>query len=80
MRQSNKQHRQQRRIQEPIEVEPIDYAILDSISSPNPWTPKAEVAWLNEVCKLPVEEIYRRFPPLRKPSNVRMRGKGMGWG
>lgn len=49
--------------------------ILDSIGSPNPWTPKAEDTWLEELSKITAKEIYRRFPPMKKPPNVQSRGK-----
>ncbi len=49
--------------------------ILDSIGSPNAWTPTVEDAWLQELGKLRAGEIYRRFPPFKKPGNVRRRGK-----
>lgn len=60
--------------------EPPDQDILDSIGSPNIWTPQKEDAWLLELKKIPAREIYRRFPPLRKPPSVRKRPKGIGWG
>jgi len=56
-------------------TEPVDQGVLDSIGSPNPWTPKTEDAWLLELGKLSVGEIYQRFPPLKKPGNVSFRGR-----
>lgn len=54
--------------------------ILDSIGNPNVWTPEVEDAWLKELQKVPTGEIYKRFPPLRKPPNVSRRGRSYGWG
>ena len=54
--------------------------VLDSIGSPNVWTPEIEDAWLQELHNIPAIEIYQRFPPMKKPPNVRSRGKGTGWG
>lgn len=81
MGQSEKK-KQKRRIQERemVEIEPPDQEILDSIGSPNVWTPKAEDAWLEELRKITAREIYSRFPPMRKPPNVSKRGKSSGWG
>lgn len=82
MSQSRKNKQQKRRIKEiePSEREPPDQKVLDSIGSPNVWTPDVEDAWLKELGKIPSGEIHRMFPPMRKPSNVRKRGKGSGWG
>lgn len=79
---TEKKKKQGKRIKarEPVKREPPDQKILDSIGSPNPWTPEAEDAWLKELHKLPAEEIYRRFPPCKKPPSVRKRGSGSGWG
>jgi hypothetical protein len=63
-----------------VKVDPPDQEVLDSIGSPNVWTPKAEDAWLNELHKIPNGEIPRRFPPMRKPPSVGKKGKGSGWG
>ena len=63
-----------------IKADPPDQTILDSIGSPNAWTPKIEDAWLQELRKISAAEVYRRFPPIRKPPNVGKRGKGSGWG
>jgi hypothetical protein len=52
--------------------------ILDSIGNPNAWTPEVEDRWLKELRKIPAGEIYRRYPPLKKPMNVRKRGKTYG--
>lgn len=55
-------------------------AILDFIGSPNAWTPKIEDVWLKELRKLSAIDIYRRFPPIKKPPNVGRRGRNYGWG
>jgi len=57
-----------------------DETILDSIGSPNAWTPAREEAWHRELDKLKAREIYRRFPPLKKPPSARKRASGSGWG
>lgn len=77
-----KNNKQTQRIKErePAKREPPDQEVLDSIGSPNVWTPEAEDAWLKELKKISAGEIYRRFPPLKKPPSVRKRGKGIGWG
>lgn len=61
-------------------TDPPDQTILDSIGSPNAWTPQTEDIWLEELNKMQAVEIYRRFPPLKKPPSVRKRGKSSGWG
>jgi len=61
-------------------TEPINYETLDSIGSPNAWTPIVEDCWMMEVRKLSGGEIYRRFPPMKKPPSVRHRAAGSGWG
>jgi len=82
MGQSSKKKKKQRRVQERERVkrDPPNQEVLDSIGSPNAWTPEAEDAWLQELRKVPAGEIYRRFPPMRKPPNVGKRGSGSGWG
>ena len=82
MSQSSKKKKQRRRVQEREQVdrEPLDQDVLDSIGSPNAWTPEAENAWLKELRKIPAGEIYSRFPPIKKPPSVRKRGTGSGWG
>lgn len=77
-----KKKQKQKKIQgrERIKIDPPNQEILDSIGSPNAWTPKAEDAWLQELRKITTEEIYRRFPPYKKPPNVRKRGKNNVWG
>jgi hypothetical protein len=82
MGRSEKKRRQRRRVQnrELVKLEPPNQEILDSIGSPNAWTPEAEDAWLKELRGIPAREIYQRFPPMKKPPNVRKRGKGSGWG
>lgn len=79
---SEKKRKQKRRIQdrELVEIEPPNQEILDSIGSPNVWTPEGEDAWLEELRKITAGEIYRRFPSARKPPSVQKRGKGSGWG
>lgn len=57
------------------QTKPPNQEILDSIGSPNVWTPQKEDAWLEELRNIPAIEIYRRFPPMKKPPNVRSRGK-----
>lgn len=69
-----KQDVQRRRVQQ-IKSEPPNQEILDSIGSPNAWTPEAEDAWLEELRKIPARIIHQRFPPMKKPSNVSRRGK-----
>lgn len=79
----NKKKKHQKQIikeQKPVKREPPNQEVLDSIGSPNAWTPDAEDAWLKELRKIPEGEIYSRFPPMKKPPNVRKRGKGSGWG
>lgn len=61
-----------------IEQEPPDQKILDLIGSPNPWTPEIEDTWLGELGKISAKEIYSMFPPIKKPSNVALRGKSSG--
>lgn len=84
MGQSEKRRKRQKKVQkrEQVKVEPPDQKILDSIGSPNVWTPEIEDAWLEELRRVPVGEIYRKFPPLKKPPSVRKRGQtqGSGWG
>jgi len=83
MGQSDKKKKKQKRQvkeREQEKKEPPNQEILDSIGSPNAWTPEAEDAWLKELRKVPAGEIYRRFPPIKKPPNVGKRGKGSGWG
>ncbi len=60
--------------------ESLNQEILDSIGSPNSWTPEVEDIWIKELQKLSSGEIYKRFPPIKKPPNVRKRPKGSGWG
>lgn len=79
---TNRRKRSQRRNQPKITIkkEPLDQEILDSIGNPNAWTPEREDIWINELQKLSASEIYKRFPPMKKPPNVRKRAKGSGWG
>lgn len=82
MGQSGKKKKQTRRIngRELVKREPPNQEVLDSIGSPNAWTPEIEDAWLQELRKIPSGEIHRRFAPMKKPPSVRKRGKGSGWG
>lgn len=84
MGQKSKNHKQKQknkdRQQNPTTREPLNNEILDSIGSPNAWTPAVEDIWINELHKMSAGEIYRRFPPIKKPPNVRKRPKGSGWG
>ena len=82
MSQSAKKKKKQRKIQQrnKVKLEPPDQKVLDSIGSPNAWTPEVEDAWLEELGKIPGGEIYSRFPPMKKPPSVRNRGAGSGWG
>ncbi len=66
--------------QNKAKTDPPNQEILDSIGSPNAWTPAMEDAWLLELRNISTEEIYRRFPPCKKPPSVRKRGKSNGWG
>lgn len=77
MSQSGKNHKKQQKNQN---RESPNQEVLDSIGNANVWTPKKEDAWLKELHKIPAGEIYRRFPPIRKPPNVSKRGKSSGWG
>lgn len=78
MSQSGKKRKQQ--LRERVKVDKPNQHVLDSIGDPNVWTPEIEDAWLKELRKIPAGEIYQRFPPMRKPPNVRKRGKNFGWG
>jgi len=64
----------------PAKTDPPNQEILDSIGSPNAWTPEIEDRWLKELWKITTGETYSRFPPMRKPPNVGKRGKNTGWG
>ena len=75
MGKNDKRHKQEHR-----KIDPPNQEILDSIGSPNVWTPKIEDAWLKELRKISTREIYQRFQPLKKPPSVRKRGRGSGWG
>jgi hypothetical protein len=63
-----------------IRTDPINRDVLFSIGSPNAWTPEREDSWIAELRKLSVGEIYRFFPPLKKPPTTRKRGKSFGYG
>lgn len=82
MSDTKRKKRQRRVIRErkQVKTEPPDQKILDSIGSPNVWTPETEDAWIEELRKISAGEIYRRFPPFKKPPSVRQRGTGSGWG
>jgi len=55
-------------------VEPLNPQIADLIGNPNVWTPEVEDVWHEELKKMTAVEIYSRFPPIKKPPNVRRRG------
>lgn len=69
---------QRERQQKRIKVESPDQKVLDSIGSPDAWTPETENAWIEELRKIPAGEIYKRYPPMKKPGNVSRRGKTHG--
>jgi len=48
----------------------IDKNILESINSPNPWSPESEDKWLRQLGKLSKREIYEQFPPMKKPPHI----------
>ena len=81
---SKKKKKQNQKVQyerqEKPKKEPPNEKILDSIGSPNVWTPEKEDAWHEELRGIPAGEIYRRFPPIKKPGNVGRRGKNNSWG
>lgn len=81
---SSKKKKQNNKIQyerqEKPKREPPNQKILDSIGSPNVWTPESEDAWHEELRGISTGEIYRRFPPIKKPGSVGRRGKNNGWG
>ncbi len=54
----------------------VDEQVLSSISDPNPWTPEREEAWLNQ----PPDALRDRFPPMTKPTHIKYRHTGPGWG
>ena len=58
----------------------LNKEVLNSVCSPNVWTPKSEDAWHRELNKITAGEIYSKFPPLKKPGNVSRRGRNYGWG
>jgi len=62
----------------PGPVDPPNQDILDSIGSPNAWTPQIGNRWLKELGKMSTGQIYQRFPPIKKPGNVSLRGKNNG--
>jgi hypothetical protein len=76
MSRSDKKKKQQQVVvkQDLISRKPPNQKVLDSIGSPNVWTPKLEDAWLLELNNIPMVDIWRRFPPMKKPGNVRSRG------
>lgn len=77
MRRNSKEKNQQQRTfnKGPIKKVLPNQTVLDSIGSPNAWTPETEEAWLEELDNIPRVEIYRRYPPMKKPNNVSRRGK-----
>lgn len=48
----------------------IDQEILESINSPNAWSPEVEDRWHRQLRNLPKKEIYERFPPMKKPPHI----------
>ena len=54
----------------------VNEEVLSSISDPNPWTPEKEDAWLRQ----PSDALRDRFPPMAKPTHVKYRHTGPGWG
>ncbi len=77
----NQKKKNQRRIvleRQQVIREPLDQDILDSIGNPNIWTPEIEDAWMGELQKMSAREIHNRFPPMRKPGNVSLRGRSLG--
>lgn len=81
---SKKKKKQNQKVQyerqEKPKREPPNEKILDSIGSPNVWTLEKEDAWHEELRGIPAWEIYRRFPPIKKPGSVGRRGKNNSWG
>lgn len=71
MSKSNKKKKQEFK---PEKRKPPNQIVLDSIGSPNVWTPEIEDIWHEEIQGIPTGEIYRRFPPIKKPGNVSKRG------
>jgi len=49
---------------------PVDKNILESINSPNAWSPELEDKWLRQIDKLSKKEIYEQFPPMKKPPHT----------
>ncbi len=84
MGRSNKKKKQNQRLryerQDKTKKKPPNQIVLDSIGSPNVWTPESEDAWHEELRGISAGEIYCRFPPIKKPGNVGRRGKNNGWG
>ena len=56
----------------------FDQDILDLIGSPNVWTPLIENKWLKELTGMSAVEIYIRYPPMKKPSHIKSKGKNYG--
>jgi len=48
----------------------VNKEILESINSPNVWSPQAEDKWIKELRGMTKGEIYETFPPYRKPPHV----------
>lgn len=44
--------------------------VLESINSPNVWTPETENKWIKELFGMSKGEIYEQFPPMRKPPHI----------
>lgn len=49
---------------------PVDKDILESINSPNVWSPELEDKWHKQLGKLSKKEIYEQFPPEKKPPHI----------
>lgn len=61
------------RIQEELQMKKkreIDKNILESINSPNAWSPELEDKWLRQLGRLSNKEIYEQFPPCKKPPHI----------
>ena len=44
--------------------------VLESINSPNVWSPKIEDLWIKELRGMTRKEIYEKFPPYKRPPHV----------
>ncbi len=48
----------------------VNKEILESINSPNVWSPEQEDKWLRQLKGLTKGEIYEKFPPYKRPPHV----------